>query len=74
MQWTHALSERSGLNANVQVISNDHRDYATLQLGNNYQFTREISLAASLRYRRQESDAADADSSSVFFSLSYSPI
>ena len=73
MQWTHALSDRSGVNVTAQAISTEDRDYATLQLGNSYQYTREVSLAASLRYRRQESDTVGVDSSSVFFSLSYSP-
>ena len=74
LQWNHALSDRSQLDLLAQAISNDDRDYTSIEFRGGYQYTREVSLGATLRYRRQDSDFADADSSSVFFSLSYSPI
>lgn len=74
VNWVHSLSEKSQFNLGAQASSNDQRDFVSIELGGNYNYTREINLGASLRHRRQESDSVDADSSSVFFSLSYSPI
>lgn len=74
LQWNHGLSERTQFTLSTEGVSTDDRDYYSIQAGSNFQYTREIGLSASYRYREQDEGADNADSSSVFFSLSYSPI
>ena len=74
LQWNHGLSDRAQVTLSAEGVSTDERDYYSFIAGSNYQYTREIGLSASYRYREQDGGAGDADSSSVFFSISYSPI
>jgi hypothetical protein len=80
LRWDHALAERMQFTLTSEVVStsqeerNDDRDYIEIVAGGSHQYTREISFAANYKYRAQQSDSNDADSNSVLFSLSYSPI
>jgi len=73
LQWDHALSERAQVTLSMEGVSTDDRDYDyySFTAGSNYQYTPEIELSASYRYREREEDSESADSSAVFFSLSY---
>jgi len=74
LRWDHALAERMQLTLTGEGVSTDDRDYIQIVAGGRHQFTREVSFAANLRYRTQQSDSNDADSTSALFSISYSPI
>jgi len=74
LRWDHALAERMQLKLTGEGVSTDDRDYIEIVAGGSHQYTRELSFAANLRYRSQQSDINDADSTSVLVSLSYSPI
>ena len=74
LRWGHALAERMQFTLSTEGVETDDRDYIGITAGGNYQYTSEINLGANFRYRTQETDFIEADSSSVFFSLSYSPI
>jgi hypothetical protein len=88
LSWGHALAERwqfnlssqgvssssEGSSSSSEGISSDDRDYIQVSAGVYHILTREIRLGANYRYRIQYSDTADADSNSVFFTLSYSPV
>lgn len=72
--WNHALSEKAQFTLSTEVASRDDTDYYSLGVGSSYQYTRETALSANYRYRAREEDSDDANSSSILFSLSYSPI
>ena len=74
VQWNHGLSERSQLTFSADGISSELRDYYSVEVGSNYQYTREINLAASYRFRQQSDALGNADSSTLLFSLSYSSL
>lgn len=74
LQWNHGLSERSQLTLSAEGVSSDVRDYYSLQAGSNYQYSREINLAASYRFRQQSDAVGSADSSVLLFSLSYASL
>ena len=74
LRWDHALAERMQFTLTGEGVSSDDRDYIQIVAGGRHQYTPEISFAANLRYRTQQSDTNDADSTSALFSLSYSPI
>ena len=74
MRWDHALAERMQFQLSADGFDSRERDYYQIVAGGSYQFTREISLAGNLQYRSQQTQTDDADSSSVFLSLNYSPI
>jgi hypothetical protein len=74
LRWDHALAERMQFTLTSEGVKSDERDYIEIVAGGRHQYTREISFAANYRYRTQQSDTNDADSNSVLFSLSYSPI
>ena len=72
--WNHELSERAQFTLSTEVASRDDTDYYSFEVGSSYQYTPETALSASYRYRGREEDSDDANSSSILFSLSYSPI
>ena len=72
--WNHALSEKAQFTLSTEVASRGDTDYYSLGVGSSYQYTRETALSANYRYRGREEDSDDANSSSILFSLSYSPI
>jgi len=72
--WNHALSEKVQFTLSTEVASRDDTDYYSVGVGSSYQYTREIALSADYRYRGREEDSDDAKSSSILFTLSYSPI
>ena len=74
LQWNHGLSERASLTASATALGTDERDYYEVSLGAGYNLVRTVRVGATLRHREQEIGAAQADSSSVFVSLSYSPL
>ncbi len=76
LRWDHALAERMQFTLTGEGVSTNEndRDYIQIVAGGSHQYTRELSFAANLRYRTQQSDTIDADSTSVLLSLSYSPI
>lgn len=74
MQWNHGLSDRAQFTLSAEGVNTDDRDFYSIQAGSNYQYSPEVSLSASYRYRERDEGAEDADSNAVFFSLSYSPI
>ena len=74
VRWNHGLSERSQLTFSADGVSSDARDYYSIEAGSNYQYSREINLAASYRFRQQSDVLGDADSSTLLFSLSYSSL
>ena len=74
LDWLHGLSDRTDINFSVAAIDNDDREYYSLEFGGSYRYSREVSLRGNVRYREQESDTTEADSSGIFFSLTYSPI
>jgi len=72
LQWNHALSERAQVTLSMEGVSTDDRDFYSFTAGSNYQYTQEIGLSASYRYRERDEGLESADSSAVFLSLSYS--
>jgi len=74
LRWDHALAERLQFTLTGEGFDTRDRDYQELSAGISHQYTREIRLAARLRYRQQQTDTDNADSASAFVSLSYSPI
>ncbi len=72
--WTRGLSERSQFTWSAEAVHTRDRDYYSTQAGVNYQYIREVKLSASYRYRQRDEGTGDADSSTLLFSLSYSPI
>lgn len=74
LQWNHGLSERSQLNLVVDAISTEDRDFISFLFGGNHQYSREVNLAANIRYRQQDSNSNDADSLSLLVSLSYTAL
>ena len=86
LQWNHGLSDRSQTTLSGEGVNTNDRDYYTLQAGYNYNYTREVVLSASYRFRvrsededsfAEEEDSIDADSansSTLLFTLSYSPL
>jgi hypothetical protein len=79
LRWNHGLSERTQVTVSAEAVSTDDpdvntdRDFYELQAGSRYQYTREIGLSASYRYRERDESVGSADSNAVFFSLSYAP-
>ena len=73
LQWSHALSERAQVTLSMDGVSTDDRDFYSFTAGSNYEYTQEIGLSASYRYRERDEGSESADSSAVFFSLIYSP-
>lgn len=77
LQWNHGLTERAQTTVSVTGVHDDDRNYFSAQAGYNYNYTQEVVLAASYRYRVRDEDSFDVDSAhgnSLLFSLSYSPI
>lgn len=74
MRWTRALTDRSSFNLGATAVSNDNRDYYSINTGVGHQITQEINLGGSLRYRSESTDAGSPDSTSVFFSVAYRPL
>ncbi|MGI9318062.1 MAG: hypothetical protein ACR2QW_12090 [bacterium] len=74
LQWNHSISGRAQVTISAEGVKSDDRDYYSFAVGSNYQYSREIGLSASYRYREQDEGQDTADSSSVFFSLVYAPI
>jgi hypothetical protein len=76
LRWDHALAERMQFTLTGEGVSTNenNRDYFAIMAGGSHQYTQELSFAGNLRYRTQQSDTFDADSTSVLFTLSYSPI
>jgi long-subunit fatty acid transport protein len=79
LQWNHGLSDRSQTTVSAEGVNADDRDYYTLAAGYNYNYTREVVLSASYRFRvrSEDEDSFDADSansSTLLFKLSYSPL
>ena len=72
--WANGFSERSQFTLSADAVSTDERDYYSVEAGFNYNYSREINLSTSYRYRERDEGAGAADSSTVSFSLSYSPI
>jgi hypothetical protein len=79
LQWNHGLSERTQVTVSAEAVNTDDtdvntdRDFYELRVGSRYRYTREIGLSASYRYRERDEGVASANSSTVFFSLSYAP-
>jgi hypothetical protein len=71
LRWDHALAERMQFNLSAEGTSSSERDFLELVAGGSHQLTREVRLAANYRYRAEQGEFNDADSNSVFFSLSY---
>ncbi len=78
LQWNHGLSDRSHTFLSADGTNKDDRGYLSFQAGYNYNYTREVVLSASYRFRtRTEDDSFDVDSASsntLFLKLSYSPL
>jgi hypothetical protein len=74
LRWDHALTERMQFLLTAEGVESDDRDYIEIVAGGSHQYTREIRFAANYRYRTQQNDTNDADSNSIGFSLSWSPI
>ena len=74
LSWSRSLTERMRFTLATEGVNVDDRDYIEVVAGGSYDFSRELKLAANYRYRTQQSDTIDADSGSVLFSLSYSPV
>ena len=79
LQWNHGLSDRSQTTVSAEGVNTDDRDYYTLAAGYNYNYSREVVLSASYRFRvrNEDEDSFDADSansSTLLFTLSYSPL
>jgi len=74
LSWAHALAERTQFTLTSAGVTSNERDYFEIVAGGRHQYTREISFATNYRYRTQQSNGNDADSNSVLFSVSYSPI
>jgi hypothetical protein len=79
LQWNHGLSDRSQTTVSAEGVNTDDRDYYTLAAGYNYNYTREVVLSASYRFRTrsEDEDSFDinsANSSTLLFTLSYSPL
>jgi hypothetical protein len=70
--WNHDLSERAQFTLLAEGVSTDDRDFYSLEIGSNYQYTPEMALSAMYRYREEDESSRNADSSAVFFSLIYS--
>ncbi len=71
--WARGLSERSQFTWSAEAVHTDDRDFYSTQAGVNYQYIREVNLSASYRYRQRDEGTGDADSSTLLFSISYSP-
>jgi len=74
LQWDHDFSERSQFTLSAEGQYTDDRDYFSIQAEGDYEYTREIGFSASYRYRESEEGSENANSSTILFSLSYSPI
>ena len=80
LRWAHTLSERTQTTVSAEGVSTDDRDYYSITFGGSYQYTPEVSFSASYRYRERDEDSEsaegseNADSSTLLFSLSYSPL
>ena len=74
LNWNHAIAERLQFDLTADVSHRSDRDYQTISAGVSHQYTREIRLGASLRYRAQQTESNNADSASAMLSLYYSPI
>ncbi len=74
LQWGRGLSERAQATVSAEGVSADERDYYSISVGGNYLYTREVRLSGSYRYRERDEVFVNADSSTLLFSLSYSPI
>ncbi len=74
VRWNHGLSERAQLTLSADGVKSDLRDYYSVEAGSNYQYSREVNLAASYRFRQQSDALGSADSSTLLFSLSYSSL
>jgi len=79
LQWNHGLSDRSQTTLSVEGVNTDDRDYYTLRAGYNYNYTREVVLSASYRFRVRSEDEGSVDvdsanSNTLLFTLSYSPL
>ena len=71
LRWAHALTDRSQFDLGAQAVSNDDRDYFSISAGAGYQLTQLVNLGGSLRYQRENTDAGNPDSTSVFVSVVY---
>jgi hypothetical protein len=79
LQWDHALSDRSQAIVSAEGVDTDNRNYYTMLAGYNRNYTREIVLSASYRFRvrSEDEDSIDvngANSNTLLFTLSYSPL
>jgi hypothetical protein len=73
LNWNHAIAERLQFDLTANVSHRSDRDYQTISAAVSHQYTREIRLGASLRYRAQQSESNNADSASALVSLYYYP-
>lgn len=74
LRWNRGLTDRSQFRLSIRGVAAEDRDYFSIQPGIKYQYSPEISTFTSYRYRVQTDDFGDANSSSLLFTLTYSPI
>jgi hypothetical protein len=80
LAWNHALSDRSQATFSAEGVNTDDRDYLTFRVGYNYNYTPEVVLSASYRFRVRTEDEGDsfdvdsANSNTLLFRISYSPL
>ena len=73
LNWNHAIAERLQFDLSADGSHSSVRDYQTISAGVSHQYTREIRLGASLRYRAQQSESNNAHSVSAMLSIYYYP-
>ena len=73
--WNRSISERTSMSIQVDSTSNDDRDYMAVLLQGIYNLSETLNVSASIRQREQDSGGSiEADSTSLFFTLSYSSL
>lgn len=74
LRWNSGLSETTSFTLSSEALSTDEFDYLTISAILNRQFSKEIRLSGSIRYRQREENSLEADSTSLFVSLLYQPV
>lgn len=74
LRWNRGLSETASFILSSEALSTDRRDYLIISARLNRQVSREVLLSGSIRYRQREENLAEADSTSLFVSVSYQPV
>ena len=71
LNWVHAFTEKVQGLLSVDFSGTDARDYFAVQPGISYRLSNYLSIAGNYRFRREETSTAEAESSSLLFTLSY---